>query len=201
MLFLVWASMNAIFEVLKNTTKCVAEISNLLGDWVSLEILKSIKQHFSIFAWHTLGLPSYWISTTLLADFDCMTPYVWHQRPVQPNSGVAFLPWGQNGEMWSTKSKSTLVSMLIYSSRACHRKEFCTVFCLSQISWIVLDALRSEKDAKSDNKLFASPFTSLQLLLNSLRSMFQPEFKIVIFLNKSVTIIILLTASAKLETD
>jgi len=32
MLFLVWASMNAMFEVLKNTTKYVAEILNLLGD-------------------------------------------------------------------------------------------------------------------------------------------------------------------------
>ena len=32
MLFLVWASMNAILEVLKNTTICVAEILNLLGD-------------------------------------------------------------------------------------------------------------------------------------------------------------------------
>ncbi len=68
------------------------------------------------------------------------------------------------------------------------KKVFEQFFVCLKSSWIVVDALRSKKDAKSDNKLFASPLKNLQLLLNSLRSMFQPEFKIVIFLNKSVTI-------------
>ena len=66
-------------------------------------------------------------------------------------------------------------------------KIFAQFFVCLKSSWIVVDVLRSEKDAKSDNKLFASPLKILQLLWNSLRSMFQPEFKIVIFLNKSVT--------------
>jgi len=86
-------------------------------------------------------------------------------------------------------SKSTLVSIIDVFKQGMPSKRFLHNFfvCLKS-SWNVVDALRSEKDAKSDNKLFASPLKNLQLLLNSLISMFQPEFKIVIFLNKSVTI-------------
>ncbi len=135
MLFLVWASMNAMFEVLKNTTEYVAEMLNLLGDWVSLEIRVSIEQEISIFAWHTLFLTigsasHFWQTLTAW-------PYMYDIKG--QFSRTVVLPFYLEAKMGRCEAPKANFQKYLGKhywcilSRACHRKGFCTIFCLSQI--------------------------------------------------------------------
>ena len=152
--------------------------------------------------------PTWWISTTLLAEFSCMTLSIWHQR-LSAKLWCCLSTLGPSGgDMKHQREthKNTLVSIIHVFQQGMPSNlwnNFPQFFVCLNSSLFPVDGLRSEKDAKSDNKLFASPFTNFQSLMLTQIVILQPEFKIYISLDWAnlSPFVILPTASAKLETD
>ena len=159
----------------------------MLWDWAGLEILEF------------LNIYKYWII--------CFT-YTWCSQPGQLSRTVVlpfYLGTTQGGYEAPKKNLQKYPGKHYSCISAGHAIKLMNNFpqffiCLNS-SLFPVDGLRSEKDAMSDNKLFASPFTDFQSLMLTQIVILQPEFKIYISLDWAnlSPFVVLPTASAKLK--